>query len=145
MKDFICKKAFFVNGMRVASVGDHLILFDNGEVKNNNSGEYIVGMPDMSKDKEHFIPTFETAHQDTSAIDEKVDHPSHYTWIKKKCGIEVIDITRWLDFNTGNAVKYLLRAGHKLEEGMSAKEKTIQDLKKAVWYINDRIKQLQAT
>ena len=76
--------------------------------------------------------------------DDKVNHPSHYTWLKEKCGIEVIDITRHLDFDTGNAVKYLLRAGHKSEEGMTDLEKNIQDLKKAAWYINDRIKQLEA-
>lgn len=79
-------------------------------------------------------------------VEEKkdmVNHPSHYTWLKEKCGIEVIDITRHLDFDTGNAVKYLLRAGHKSEEGMTDKEKTIQDLKKAAWYINDRIKTIE--
>ena len=73
---------------------------------------------------------------------DKVNHPKHYTWLKEKCGIEVIDITRHLDFCTGNAVKYLLRAGHKEEEGYSDEEKTVEDLKKAIWYINDRIKQI---
>ena len=74
---------------------------------------------------------------------DMVNHPSHYTWLKERGGIEVIDITRHLDFDTGNAVKYLLRAGHKSEEGMTDKEKTIQDLKKAAWYINDRIKTIE--
>lgn len=74
---------------------------------------------------------------------DKVNHPSHYTWLKEKCNIEVIDITRWLDFDKGNAVKYLLRAGYKSEEGYSDKEKEIEDLKKAIWYINDKIKQLE--
>lgn len=74
---------------------------------------------------------------------DKVNHPSHYTWLKEKCNIEVIDITRWLDFDIGNAVKYLLRAGYKSEEGYSNKEKEIEDLKKAIWYINDKIKQLE--
>lgn len=76
-------------------------------------------------------------------MDNRVYSPGHYTWLKDKCGIEVIDITRHLDFNTGNAVKYLLRAGHKSEAGMTDKEKTIQDLQKAVWYIHDRIKMLE--
>lgn len=76
--------------------------------------------------------------------DDKVNHPSHYTWLKEKCGIEVIDIIRHLDLNTGNAIKYLLRAGRKSEEGMTDTEKTIQDLKKAIWYINDKIKMLEA-
>lgn len=70
---------------------------------------------------------------------ERVNHPSHYTWLKEKCGIEVIDITRHLDFCTGNAMKYLLRAGHKSEEGYTDKAKEIEDLQKAINYITDRI------
>lgn len=72
--------------------------------------------------------------------EDKVNHPSHYTWLKEKCGIEVIDITRHLSFDRGNAVKYLLRAGYKSEEGYSDKQKLIEDLKKAIFYINDEIK-----
>lgn len=62
-----------------------------------------------------------------------VNHPPHYTWLK---GLEVIDITEQLDFLTGNAVKYLLRAGHK----DPAKER--EDLEKAVFYVNRRIANL---
>lgn len=73
------------------------------------------------------------------AHDDKVNHPSHYTWLKDLCGIEVIDITRWLHADISNAVKYLLRQGHKHEEGMSNNQKAIEDCKKAIWYINDYI------
>lgn len=73
----------------------------------------------------------------------KVNHPPYYTWLKEKCGIEVIDITRHLSFNRGNAVKYLLRAGYKAEKGYSKENKTIEDLKKAIWYIEDEIKTLE--
>lgn len=76
-------------------------------------------------------------------MNDKVNHPSHYTWLKDACGIEVIDITRHLDFDIGNAVKYLLRAGRKSEDGYDDKQKAIEDLQKAVWYINDKIKTLQ--
>ena len=48
-----------------------------------------------------------------------------------------------MDFDLGNAIKYILRAGHKTEEGYDDKAKTIEDLKKAVWYINDKIKTLE--
>ena len=75
-------------------------------------------------------------------MEDNVNHPPHYTWLKDKCGIEVIDITRHMDFCLGNAIKYILRAGHKKEASMSNKEKEIEDLKKAIFYINDRIKQL---
>lgn len=76
-------------------------------------------------------------------FNEKVSSPSHYTWLKAKCGIEVIDITRHMNFNLGNAIKYILRAGHKSEEGYSIKEKTLEDLKKADWYIKDEIKRIE--
>lgn len=72
-------------------------------------------------------------------IGDNVNHPSHYTWLKEKAGIEVIDITRWLPADISNAVKYLLRQGHKHEEGMSDNQKAIEDCKKAIWYINDYI------
>lgn len=74
---------------------------------------------------------------------ERVSHPSHYLWLKELCGVEVIDITRHLDFDTGNAVKYLLRHQHKSEKGYTDKDKAIEDLKKAIWYIQDRIKMLE--
>lgn len=73
----------------------------------------------------------------------RVDHPSHYLWLKDLCGIEVIDITRHMDFDLGNATKYILRQGHKSEEGMSDKEKAIEDLEKAIWYIKDKIEMIK--
>ena len=74
---------------------------------------------------------------------ERVEHPVHYSYLKKLCGIEVIDITRHMDFDLGNAIKYILRAGHKTEEGYDNKAKTIEDLKKAIFYINDEIAQIE--
>ena len=74
---------------------------------------------------------------------DRVNHPSHYTWLKDKCGIEVIDITRHMDFDLGNVVKYVLRQGLKSEEGMSNTEKALEDLKKARWYLDDKIKMLE--
>lgn len=57
---------------------------------------------------------------------DPVNHPSHYT----DGGIETIDFieAKKLPYHLGNAVKYISRAGKKDDE--------IQDLKKAVWYIN---------
>ena len=75
---------------------------------------------------------------------ENVNHPSHYTWLKDACGIEVIDITRHLDFDLGNAIKYILRCGHKKDSSLSDKDKTIEDLNKAIWYIKDKIKMINA-
>lgn len=75
--------------------------------------------------------------------EDRVSHPSHYTWLKQLCDVEVIDITRHMDFDLGNAIKYILRCGHKSEKGYTDKEKTIEDLKKARWYIDDKIKMLE--
>ena len=77
--------------------------------------------------------------------DDQINHPSHYTWIKDKVGIEVIDITRHLDFDLGNAIKYILRAGKKPinKSNSNLNVAAIQDLKKAIWYINDKIKMIE--
>ena len=73
---------------------------------------------------------------------DNVNHPQHYTWIKELCGIEVIDITRHMDFCLGNAAKYILRAGHKKDASLTDTDKKVEDLKKAIWYINDEIKRI---
>lgn len=72
---------------------------------------------------------------------DNVNHPEWYT--KHPSGIECITITRHYCFAIGSAIKYLWRAGLKKEQGLEDKEKEIEDLKKAIWYINDRIKQLE--
>lgn len=59
-----------------------------------------------------------------------VNHPSHYTKYK---GLEIIDLTRQMDFNLGNAVKYIARAG------LKDPSTEIQDLEKAIWYVEDEI------
>ena len=48
-----------------------------------------------------------------------------------------------MDFDLGNAVKYIFRCGHKSEEGMSDRQKAVEDLRKAIWYINDKIKMIE--
>lgn len=61
---------------------------------------------------------------------EWVNHPTHY---QSKIGMEVIDVidSFELNFNLGNAVKYILRCGKK--------DNDIQELNKAIWYINHEI------
>ena len=67
-------------------------------------------------------------------MNDVVNHPSHYTDGK----IEVIDFIEQknLNFHRGNAVKYIARAGKK----DPAKE--VEDLRKAVWYLNREITRL---
>ena len=70
-------------------------------------------------------------------MEDKVNHPSHYTYGK----IEVIDFIedKELNFNLGNVVKYVARAGHKKSSGKSVDTKALEDLKKARWYIEREI------
>lgn len=67
---------------------------------------------------------------------DTVNHPAHYAdgWSN---GAEVIDITEHLNFNRGNAVKYLARAGKK----DPARE--IEDVRKAAWYCNRELERLE--
>ena len=71
---------------------------------------------------------------------DNVNHPKHYT--SDPSGIECIDITRHRNFNVGNAIKYLWRAGLKIDADKSFINKQIEDLEKAVWYIVDEIHRL---
>ena len=66
---------------------------------------------------------------------DQVNHPEHYT--SDPSGVECIQITRHRNFNIGNAFKYLWRAGLKDES------KHIEDLKKAIFYIQDEINRLE--
>ena len=64
---------------------------------------------------------------------EMVNHPSHYNMGK----YEAIDVIEdWgLGFNLGNTIKYISRAGHK--------DSIVQDLKKAMWYLDREIQRLE--
>ena len=72
-------------------------------------------------------------------IIDMISHPPHYTNAGTECSycktpIECIDVTRHMPFNIGNAMKYLWRYRDK---------NGIEDLKKAMWYIDDTIKMLE--
>ena len=69
-------------------------------------------------------------------MSDTINHPSHYT----DGNIEVIDFIedKRLNYHRGNALKYLCRAGKK----DPAKE--VEDLQKAIWYINREIQRLEA-
>lgn len=77
--------------------------------------------------EEHVEPT---PHKE----EDVVNKPSHYT----DGGIETIDFieAKGLDFNLGNAVKYISRAGKK------DPSKKVEDLEKARWYLNREIARL---
>ena len=71
---------------------------------------------------------------------DSVNHPAHYN--SHPSGIECIEIARHHNFNIGNTIKYLWRAGLKSEEGMEDTDKQVEDLNKAIWYIKDEIKRI---
>jgi hypothetical protein len=71
---------------------------------------------------------------------DQVNHPKHYT--SDPSGIECIDITRHRNFNIGNAIKYLWRAGFKEDKDRKLIDKQVEDLNKAVWYLVDEIHRL---
>jgi hypothetical protein len=68
-----------------------------------------------------------------SADGDAVSHPAHYT--SHPSGIECIQITEHMDFLVGNAMKYLWRCGRKGD--------SVEDLKKARWYIDRKIQMLE--
>jgi len=79
--------------------------------------------------------------RDLEPTPDMVNHPPHYTG--DPSGVECIQITRHRNFNIGNAIKYLWRAGKKQDPEKAALAKEIEDLKKAVWYITDEITRLE--
>ena len=68
-------------------------------------------------------------------MDNSVDHPRHYT--THPSGVECIDVTEHMNFNLGNAVKYIWRMGQKV--GVES----LVDLKKARWYLDREIARLE--
>lgn len=63
---------------------------------------------------------------------DMVNHPSHYT--SHASGIECIDVTQHMNFCLGNAMKYIWRSG--------MKGSRVEDLKKAIWYLNKEIERI---
>lgn len=64
--------------------------------------------------------------RDVNNTIDNVHHPEHYT--SDDCGVEAIEVTSLLPACISNVVKYVWRCGKKDED--------LQELKKALWYIN---------
>lgn len=87
---------------------------------------------------------------------DPVNHPDHYT--QHPSGVECIDITEQFNFNRGNAIKYIWRAGTKIADSVRAPKESqtdfvarkhaddraqeLEDLKKARWYLDREITRL---
>lgn len=66
-------------------------------------------------------------------MNDPVNNPTHYT--NHPSGIECIQVTEHMNFNRGNAVKYIWRCGDKGEP--------VEDLRKAIWYLEREIARLE--
>ena len=96
------------------------LYYDHSKVRDGNDA------PQMKEYQNH-------EREQMKKYSELVNHPKHYNQGK----IEVIDaIVDWeLDFIEGNVVKYVARSKHKSSR--------VGDLKKARWYLDYLIKQLE--
>jgi len=65
----------------------------------------------------------------SSKVNDPVNNPKHYC--SSPSGIECIQVVEHMGFNLGNAIKYIWRA--------DLKGKALQDLEKAVWYLQREI------
>lgn len=93
--------------------------------------EYNV--PNIEADYEALQRAIELGENEPASVTkETVNHPSHYNR-----GIEAIDYieSHNMNFNMGNVIKYVTRAKHKGTE--------LEDLRKASWYLNREIVNLE--
>lgn len=80
------------------------------------------------------MPCVTTLPAPTPTKDDPVEHPSHYT--SHPSGIECIEVTQHFNFNLGNVIKYVWRAG------LKASATHLEDLRKALVYLKFEIKRL---
>ncbi len=112
-----------------------------GEIKNDGTQELwgmqfgsdgVKLLDDFTEDSlEHGVYDDETG---KITIFDNVNAPKHY--LSHPAGVECIEITEHYDFCVGNAIKYLWRAGIKSEN-------PLEDLRKAAWYVERKIKLLE--
>lgn len=67
-------------------------------------------------------------------IRNPISHPAHYT--SHPSGIECIQVTEHMNFNLGNAIKYIWRAGIKSTD-------PTEDLRKAAWYVQRELARIE--
>ena len=95
----------------------------------------ITNIEELYEPCQYWEECIDEVKEETVKEDDPVNHPKHYTDGR----IEVIEYIedKNLGFCLGNAIKYISRAGKK------EKDKEIQDLRKATWYIERRIYELE--
>ena len=95
----------------------------------------ITNIEELYEPCQYWEECIDEVKEETVKEDDPVNHPKHYTDGR----IEVIEYIedKNLGFCLGNAIKYISRAGKK------EKNKEITDLRKAMWYIERRIYELE--
>ena len=126
---FDCKRCYFCHS--------NCLSLDN---MNCDKRKRLDGTPIYYKLIEQCKP--KDMEQKTEIKVDNVNHPAHYN--SHPSGIECIEIARHHNFNIGNAIKYLWRAGLKSEKGMEDADKQVEDLRKAIFYINDEIERIKS-
>lgn len=115
----------------IPGVGASIVCrLDNGE-KENFSVEMLEKIIEEPQN-DHIVDLNKTI----DIVNDPVNHPSHYTFGK----YEVIDVIEdWgLCYHLGNSAKYIARSGKK------DPTKTIEDLKKARFYLDRKITLLES-
>ena len=122
-------------------IGDAQVHLINARLNNDEEGKKsaISEMETVMCDAMQLLKCF-IDRKDKEQNTDNVNHPPHYN--SHPSGIECIEIARHHNFNIGNTIKYLWRAGLKSEEGMEDTDKQVEDLNKAIWYIKDEIKRI---
>lgn len=124
----ICLHQDSLKRKREAEAKELVVKADRLEIDGVDMAEYwcdarIKGMAGVVHSKENVLKS------------DPINHPEHYT--SHPSGIECIEVTRHMSFAAGNVIKYLWRNG--LKDG----EPSLKDLKKARWYLDDMIYQLE--
>jgi hypothetical protein len=95
--------------------------------------DYIDNLRSLAEGSPHNPDPVEETSSVSEGLHEDAINPSHYR--KHPSGIECIEVTRHMNFNVGNAIKYLWRYMDKGDP--------VENLQKAQWYIDDEIRRLQ--
>ena len=98
-----------------------------------NEQDFLNEIASFDKWLDNQLAKAKEKREETKRSEQKVDHPAYYNQGK----IEAIDYIEDHDlgFCLGNVIKYVTRAGHKGD--------ALEDLKKARWYLDRRIKELE--
>lgn len=120
-----------------SSYGNIVVMYD-GAVLTSTYGHYSLNPHDYLELVD--APLEVTMEEALAMLEPKPDvvaHPQHYNQGK----IEVIEFIedKKLNYHKGNAIKYISRAGIK------NKDKEIEDLRKAIWYLEREIATIEAS